>query len=158
MALEALFLFLTSYLRHTFTTVLAFPPDALQYDYTFDKIPNGQTVFFNMTGSKHSVTGMTVSLERRISPLVNSLFLPSASLVGVSSTSFFIPYDCIAGRMSLLMNSFIMNVNMALSARQGAPVSKVNTWLDVWLTIIYAATVSGKGYIIDLNVVRDFLF
>ena len=71
-----------------------------------------------------------------------SSFQTAVILVYISMISFFIPYEVIAGRMSLLMNCFLMLINLSISAWRSSPKTKDVSWQDIWIMLVMASEVS----------------
>ena len=72
----------------------------LQYSVSFKTLPPGSRMMelgVHWNDTHTAVAGIDVILRRQTRPYVQSLFVPSATLVYVSMISFIIPYNAIPG-------------------------------------------------------------
>ena len=104
----------------------------LQYKLEYAKMSDSdkQIEFHGMT---YSVNGFNILLERKLTPYILNVYLPSTVLVIVSWISFQIPTDTIPGRMALLVTCYLVLANIGNGARSKAPANGDATLADVWL-------------------------
>ncbi len=74
----------------------------------------------NITGH-----GFRIVFERPMNQFFINLYIPTGTMVVISFVSFIIPVETVPGRMTLLVTTFLMLVNIGNSRRQSAP--KVQT-------------------------------
>ena len=81
----------------------------------------------------NSSKGFVVTFRRPLSQFLINTFIPTGSMVLVSFVSFIVPVEIIPGRMTLLVTTFLVLVNMGNSERTAAPRSESITAMDVWI-------------------------
>ena len=89
-----------------------------------------------------------------------STWLNSSSRTYWISFSFLIPSDLVPGRMSLLITTLLMLINISSSARENSPVSDTFSLIDLWLltcTIFVAMALFEYAIVIKIRYTKRSL-
>ena len=105
----------------------------LQYSVTLDELPKKYQTFSIRKNFVYKTCGFNIILSRERSQIFFQVYLTSAMFVVVSWLSFIIKPEVVPGRISLLLTTFLVLVNLFNSAKSQAPVSKYLNAIDVYL-------------------------
>ncbi|XP_059083258.1 glutamate-gated chloride channel alpha-like [Tigriopus californicus] len=110
----------------------------LEYSIRFGPLP--QENQFSVThalhksnGSVQSQTGFQIHLERKMSTYIFNYYLPSGLFVIVSWMSYVIPPDSIPARITLIITTFLVLVNIATTAFSKFPISSEINPIQLWI-------------------------
>ena len=109
----------------------------LPYTIAIQQISENEK-FVIWDGLHHSVIGFEIVLNRKFTPYMLNIYLPSTALTIISMFSFLIPPDVVPGRMALLITIYLVLANTGNSARENSPTSGETTLIDIWLQICQA--------------------
>lgn len=84
-------------------------------------------------GSFQSQAGFQIFLERKTSTYIFNYYIPSGLFVIVSWMSYFIPPDSIPARITLIITTFLVLVNIATSAFSKFPISAKINPIQMWI-------------------------
>ena len=94
----------------------------LDYHTSVERIEHH--IFETPSGTKYSMVGFKVFLQRYYQKYLINYYLPSLIFVMVSWVSFLIPSEIVPGRMALLITLLLVLINMFSAAVQQQPPSK----------------------------------
>ncbi len=91
------------------------------------------------------MAGFQIDFIRRSSSYIGQYYVPSGFIVGASWTSYVIPPDSVSARVTLLVTTFLVLVNIANAAFFNSPVAAhvnpIQIWILTCLSFIVAAVV-----------------
>ena len=82
-----------------------------------------------------SSAGFRLSFRRKVSTYVFNYYIPSGLIVLVSWMSFVIPPDSVPARITLIITTFLVLINIANSAFSKSPISRSVNPIQVGETV-----------------------